>query len=970
MKGFLDLCRFLLSQDSSVGPSRLKLFLVVLASILSGLGSTALLALVNKALNAPLQTWFLMLFGALCVLVPASRVGSEYLLAQVSQGAIIDLRLYLSRRILAAPTRQLEALGGHRLIATLTDDVGNIAAVLTNVPIFCMYCAVVVTCLGYLAYLSPWIFGFVFGFTVLGMAAYVVPMRIATRRFRLARETWDALFKQLRALVDGNKELKLHRARRHDFYSHYLSPATHEMRRHNIAGVLSYSVGLSIGRILFFVLILLLVSGILVGADIDRSVLTGYTLVTLFLLTPLEVLMNQVPAFSRASVALRKIRELGLLLEREPQWERFGEEIADDEALTWNRIELRGVVHTYVAEDDADSFTMGPIDLAFEPGEVVFLVGGNGSGKTTLAKTLVGLYLSDEGEILWDGRRIEGRLRDEYRQLFSVVFNDFFLFETFMGLDRETVDVQAKHYLEELGLGDKVQVEGGRLSTLDLSAGQRKRLALLTAYLEDRPIYLFDEWAADQDPQFKEFFYRELLPALQARGKTVFAISHDDRYYPLADRLVRMENGRVVEDRRDYPADGDEPSVARPTLTVVGRPTVPETRAAAPRTAAGQIRGADGELPPALLERWMRDFYFACEADIGSSGVQDFPMSELWALLDLDPSDIDGVVFHDSQTLGGDGLRSAIAGRWLAGDESRVMATHGASEATFLLMHGLLRPGDEVVVTEPIYQQLYAIAEAIGCRIVHWPMRPENAFRPDLRELRSLVGPKTRLVVVNFPHNPTGVDLDPAERREVLEVVSRAGAHLLWDAAFGELTHDQPPLAPAEILAYERALVTGTLSKAYGLPGLRVGWCLAAPALLERMVHVRDYVTLHLSPLVELIAERAIRHGDRLVGLRLAQARSNLSYLERWVGEQDGAVEWYKPQGGVTAFPRLHGFEDTEPLCRRLANEHGVLLVPGNCFGHPAHVRLGFGGASRELEIGLTVLESCLDRAPVALDKA
>src|SRR6185295_3991931 len=149
---------------------------------------------------------------------------------------------------------------------------------------------------------------------------------------------------------------------------------------------------------------------------------------------------------------------------------------------------------------DAESFKLGPIDLTFRPGELVFLVGGNGSGKTTLAKLLLGLYVPEKGELRFDGRLIDNQNRSYYRDHFSSVFSDFFLFERLLGLNKPVIDADAKKLLEELRLANKVKVEEGKLSTLDLSQGQRKRLALLTAYLEDRPIYLFDEWAADQDP--------------------------------------------------------------------------------------------------------------------------------------------------------------------------------------------------------------------------------------------------------------------------------------------------------------------------------------------------------------------------------------------------------------------------------------------------------------------------------------
>jgi capreomycidine synthase len=367
-------------------------------------------------------------------------------------------------------------------------------------------------------------------------------------------------------------------------------------------------------------------------------------------------------------------------------------------------------------------------------------------------------------------------------------------------------------------------------------------------------------------------------------------------------------------------------------------------------------------LPPALLEEWMRLYYFDVDADIGSSGVSDFSLAELRALLGIGTDELDAVVFHDSQTLGGTALRQALARRWTAGDASRVMVTHGSTEANFLVMNALLGPGDEVVVLDPIYPQLRAVAESIGCRLRPWTLRPENDWRPDLGELEGLVGARTRMVVVNFPHNPTGTTLLPEEQAELLRIVSRAGAYLVWDAAFASLTYDAPPL-PDPAPLYERAVSMGTLSKAYGLPGLRVGWCLAHPSVLDRMVHLRDYLTLHLSPLVELLAERAVDGADRILELRRAAARRSRDLVDGWIAAQEGAVSWTLPKGGVCGFPRLHDLADTTAFCRELAREHRVLLVPGSCFGRPGHVRLGFGGPAEAREAGLDRVAGALRAA-------
>jgi putative ATP-binding cassette transporter len=179
---------------------------------------------------------------------------------------------------------------------------------------------------------------------------------------------------------------------------------------------------------------------------------------------------------------------------------------------------------------------------------MLFLVGGNGSGKTTLVKLLTGLYPPGSGSIGVNGRDVDGGLMDAYRQLFTVVFADGFLFPTLLGLDAPDLDERARAWVTELGLDGVVRVEGGAFSTTNLSQGQRKRLALLAACLEDRPVLVLDEWASYQDPRFKRAFYLEILPALQALGKTLIVISHDDDYFYVADRVVHLSSGMLTGD--------------------------------------------------------------------------------------------------------------------------------------------------------------------------------------------------------------------------------------------------------------------------------------------------------------------------------------------------------------------------------------------------------------------------------------
>jgi putative pyoverdin transport system ATP-binding/permease protein len=528
--------------------SRRTVILAIIAGIVSGVCNAALLAIIHKALTSGRQGSPTLLWGfiALWIVLPASRIVSMVTLSQLVQQAIYDLRMHLSRQILAAPLRQLEEIGPHRLFATLSDDVQAISNALVSLPSICMQATILLASLIYLGWLSwPVLIGVVV-FMSVGMFTFQKAVGKASGYLRLAREDHDSLFRHFRALIDGNKELKLHRGRRHSFLERVLQTTANSFRRHNVIGGGIQTAAAGMGQILFFLLIGLLIFAVPAYTNTSPQVLTGYTLLLLFIMTPIEVLNMLVPSISRAQVALQKVDKLGLsLAAKSTEKEAKVAEVLP----AWETVELRGVAHTYYREAENSHFTLGPIDLTLTPGELVFITGGNGSGKTTLAKLLIGLYAPEDGELRINGEPVTDENRDWYRQHFTVVFSDFFLFDSLLGLEAPKLDEKAREYLVKLQLNHKLEVKEGVLSTTDLSQGQRKRLALLTAYLEDRSIYLFDEWAADQDPTFKQIFYHSLLPELKARGKTVIVISHDDHYYDVADRLIKLADGKLEYDQ-------------------------------------------------------------------------------------------------------------------------------------------------------------------------------------------------------------------------------------------------------------------------------------------------------------------------------------------------------------------------------------------------------------------------------------
>jgi putative ATP-binding cassette transporter len=482
------------------------------------------------------------------VFLPCFRFLSQILLINLSQSSLVELRMQLSERLLRAPLRQLEAIGAARLLATLTSDIGMIVDALMAVPVLLMHATLVLSCFAYLGWLDWRLLLEVVAVTVASATVYQLAVRKAVQHFLVARGLLDEVVSQIRGMIEGTKELKMNAARRAAFLSS-MDASTRALQSETRLGQKIFAASSSWGQVLFFVVIGSVVFVLPRFQPVPTTAMIGYTIVLFQLMAPLEILLNAFPGLSRAAAALRAVEALGLSLEEEAV---PAETASLPLAASWGCLELRGVTHGYLQEGQ-ESFILGPVETSLWQSQTVFLVGGNGSGKTTLAKLLMGLYAPEEGEIHFAGRPISDDNREWYRGHFSVVFSDFFLFERLLGHETANVDADVRRYLPLLQLDRKVQVENGVLSTIQLSQGQRKRLALLTAYLEDRPIYLFDEWAADQDPQFKEVFYRELLPDLKKRGKTIFVITHDDRYFHLADRIIKLDNGRIESDEMVAP---------------------------------------------------------------------------------------------------------------------------------------------------------------------------------------------------------------------------------------------------------------------------------------------------------------------------------------------------------------------------------------------------------------------------------
>jgi putative ATP-binding cassette transporter len=533
----MKLFAFLLKSNAS------RLRWAVFVSIVSGLSSTGLIAMVHHIWEGELfgsMPWAWTFMGMIVLAVGSGVIG-QIMVLDLAFRAVVDLRMELGGRILATPLRRLEELGSPRLYATLTEDVNTLARVLPAIPRVIIDLTTLVAGVAYMAWLSWRAFIVVFIFGILGILVHKVFLRRALAHMRSGRDIFDSVFESFRALHDGIKQLKLNRQRRASFMGVEMKGGLERLRVVALSGRKLLIGAESSTRLLFFLVLGALIFIVPRVSDMAIAGLTGYIVMSIYLYRPMGTLMAVVPEMGNALVALQKIEDIGLAASS-----RVEAVVDSTDPLEWETLELVGAKFSFTSVEDDCVFTVGPIDLTFHPGEILFVIGGNGSGKTTLAKVLTSLYPLEEGELRLDGQTVNEDNKDRYRELFSVVFFDFHLFPDLMGAGGKDLDQEASVYLEELRLADKVSVADGRLSTMELSQGQRRRLALLGAYLEDRPFYVFDEWAADQDPEFREVFYSKILPDLKERGKTVFVITHDDSYLRYADRCLKLKDGQVI----------------------------------------------------------------------------------------------------------------------------------------------------------------------------------------------------------------------------------------------------------------------------------------------------------------------------------------------------------------------------------------------------------------------------------------
>ena len=515
-------------------------FLMVLAlSLVSAALGIGLIAFISQRLieTPDLSLSVLPEFLALLLLLMAVTLASQLALTTLGHHFVYRLRSEFIKRIMDTHVERIERLGGATLLAGLTSDIRNITIAFVRLPELVQGIILTIGSVIYLGLLSPkmlsvtaiWVI-----ITILG--GYILVSRVY-KHLAVLREVEDQLYNDYQTVIEGRKELMLNQERAQWIYDQTYTPHAEEYRRHIIRADTFHLSAVNWSNIMMLGAIGLVFWMANSLGWSDGNVAATFALTLLFLRTPLLSAVGALPTLLTAQVAFNKLNTFKLA----PFNSSFPR---PKEATQWQTLEMRDVVFKY--EDN--NFSIGPINLTIKRGELLFLIGGNGSGKSTLAMLVTGLYQPVSGDIYLDGKQVTPENLQEYRKLFSAVFTDVWLFDKLLGPQGKEADPErVADWLVYLKMTDKLELEDGKILNLKLSKGQRKRVALLLALAEEREIILLDEWAADQDPHFRREFYQILLPLMQQRGKTIFAISHDDHYFIHADRLLEMRLGQLSE---------------------------------------------------------------------------------------------------------------------------------------------------------------------------------------------------------------------------------------------------------------------------------------------------------------------------------------------------------------------------------------------------------------------------------------
>lgn len=515
--------------------NKFKFISFLIFSFISSAVGVLTLVFINDYLLKNTQNIPILYFIALLIVFFLSSTIVELGLSVFGQNFIFKMQRRVVKQILDTSLLKVAKVGKARILASLGSDVRNISFGLLRLPDFLQSSILILCTSAYLCYLSPQIFTLCAIWIIVVFTINNFLMMKVYAYFRKARENDDALQNNYQNILDGHKELLINRYRAKLYYEDEFESNARSKKKNSTLGNLFNNLSSNFTNVALLALVGVEFYLALEFKWASVAEATTIALSILFLRTPLVSMIGSFPTLLLAKIALDKIAKLEL----DDYKEHFGK---TNFIKDWRQISFKNTSFSY-----DDNFHLNPVNLDLKKGELIFLIGKNGSGKSTFCMLLTGLFKPSEGEIFVDDMKIDDDNLDIYRSLVSAVFSDFHLFTKTLAKEKFADEEKIASWLEFLELKGKTRVEDHELVLTKLSTGQKKRLAMLIALLEERDILVLDEWAADQDPVFRRFFYKKLLPLLKEQGKTIFAITHDDAYFDSADRIFLAEGGNISE---------------------------------------------------------------------------------------------------------------------------------------------------------------------------------------------------------------------------------------------------------------------------------------------------------------------------------------------------------------------------------------------------------------------------------------
>lgn len=540
-----------------------RLAVILFFTILAGVSNAILLISVNAFLrDGENLTPLAIQFGvALVVYVLANKIFASMMVRDTIK-ILYEVRIRILNKVINARFIKFERMGNEEIISCLLQDVGVIGNAATPLIHAVSATFTLLVCLAYIFTLTAGGFLFLFVSIAVGGGIYRWQSKQAQWMWEKARRDYERFINFLNDLLLGYKELKTNREKRDDFYTNHLIDTLANMRKYRVRGGEKFVNAHIVSDLFIFLILGLMVFFLADFLGVAAGNRVSFVVAILYMLGPVVSIANTFGTVADTNIAVKRIDALlEKLTEIDDTYTPTSAQHGETTTTTvrppqWDTLNIHQLTFQHGVETH-EKFCIGPIDLEIERGEIIFISGGNGSGKTTLIKLLVGLYQPHIGGIEFRQHGtpvITNAHHDTYLRMFAPVFFDFHLFERLYGLPETIGEATAGHFIAKMKLEQKVAVVDNRFSTRNLSFGQQKRLALLTSYFDNKPVFILDEFAAEQDPEFKRYFYQELLPELKREGKTIIAITHDDRYYDCCDRLFKMENGLLSEVAREFAA--------------------------------------------------------------------------------------------------------------------------------------------------------------------------------------------------------------------------------------------------------------------------------------------------------------------------------------------------------------------------------------------------------------------------------